>query len=163
VPADVEPGLPDTQPAGHRSRDSLLELGHSFRRHHAADVVGTRPHQGVHRDLHIVGREHRVPVDADDDVVRRRPYPQVEPGAGSAGGVVDAADPGVAARDLGGHLVGAVGGGPHRHQQLERARVLLCEDVRHRAAQMTLLVEDRHHDRDAGPLARRGQLRTRGL
>ena len=47
-----------------------------------------------------------------------------------------------------GDLLGAVLGGPEREDDLERARVVLGEDLADGLAQVPLLVEDRHDDAD---------------
>ncbi|OEI69235.1 hypothetical protein Cus16_1073 [Curtobacterium sp. ER1/6] len=131
---------------GHRALERRPPLGV----HDPADVVGPGLEQHADRDARVVGRQHRVRVDADHDGVHRRPDGDVQAGRRRADDVLDRTHTGIGGAHLRDQLVRAVDRRAEGEDDLERAGVVLLEQARDRGADLGDLVEHRHHVRDPG-------------
>jgi hypothetical protein len=144
--AGVERGRADPRLGGHPPRHGLLERGHALGRHDAAHVGGAGLGQRGHRGSQVARRQQRVPVDPRDDLVPRGAEGGVEGGRDPPARVGHDRDPRVGGGQVARDRLGPVGRGTDGEDQLERARVVLAEDVPDGLSQVPFLVPDRHHD-----------------
>ena len=150
--AHVEGRAPDTEAGGHRASHGPLELVRALRGHDAADVVGAGLLEGRDAGAHVVGRDHGVPVDADDDIARAARDRRVQPGRRASRGVVDDMHVVVGRRQRPGHRHGAVPGGADGDDDVELAGIVLLQEPLHGVEEVPLLVHHRHDDGHVRPL-----------